>query len=295
MAIHSMTGFARAEGADSGHSWSWEIKSVNGKNLDMRCRLPPGMDLLEGQARDRIAAKLKRGSVSANLTLTRAAAGEHIAINEAALEQVLGLHAKYAGRVDAHPPRIESLLLVRGIVESVAVDEGEEAKSHRQKAILATLETALDRLVTARRAEGERLLQALSQQVGELRTLSATARGLAAAQPERFRQKLREQIALLLEARPPASEERMAQELAVLALRGDVREELDRLLAHCESAAEALAQGGAVGRRLDFLSQEFNREANTLCSKSSDIELTRVGLALKGVIDQFREQVQNIE
>jgi uncharacterized protein (TIGR00255 family) len=295
MAIHSMTGFARAQGIDAGHSWAWEVKSVNGKSLDIRCRLAPGQDAIEGPARDRIAAKLRRGSVSAALSLTRVGAGERVAVNQAALEQLLDLRSKYAGRIDAGPPRLEALLQVRGVVEAAAEDEDDEARVARQKAILATLDEALDRLVVARRAEGERLHEILRQQIEAIRSLGAAARSLAATQPERFRLKLQDQLKLLLDARPPVGEDRLAQELAMLILRGDVREEIDRLEAHCESAAEVLAQGGVVGRRLDFLSQEFNREANTLCSKSSDVELTRIGLALKGAIDQFREQVQNIE
>jgi len=290
-----MTGFARAEGQMGVYGWSWELKSVNAKGLDMRVRLPPGLDSLEGPVRDRIAAKLKRGNVTASLTVARAPGSERVVVNEAALEAMLALPAKYAGRIDPAPPRLDVLLAVRGIVEVVEAPDTEDERNKRSAAMLATLEQAIERLGAARRNEGGRLAQLLQGHVAEVRRLVDAAANAAGARPEKLRAKLEEQLKALLESRPPLNEDRLAQEAALLATRGDIREEIDRLRAHCEAATETLAKPGAVGRQLDFLAQEFNREANTLCSKSADVELTRIGLDLKTTIDQFREQIQNVE
>ena len=295
MTVCSMTGFARAEGQMGLHGWSWELKSVNAKGLDMRVRLAPGVDALEGAVRERIAAKVKRGNVTASLTVARSPGGERVVVNESALEAMLALPAKYAGRVDPAPPRLDALLAVRGIVEVVEAPEGEDERNRRGAAMLSTLESALETLVASRRAEGARLAALLVGHVLEISRLVSAAEASSGARPEKLRARFEEQIKLLLEARPPLSEDRMAQETALLVSRGDVREELDRLKAHCAAASEMLAAAGAIGRKLDFLAQEFNREANTLCSKSADVELTRIGLDLKAAIDQFREQVQNVE
>ena len=290
-----MTGFARAEGRHGVWAWAWELKSVNGKGLDLRCRLPPGLDALEGPARERIQRKFRRGSVTANLQMQRGGGADRLIVNEAALAQVLALHKRLAGQVDAAPLRLEALLAVRGVAEAVEAPESEEARAERETAILASLDGAIARMAEARAGEGRRLTEVLQGQIAEIRRLTAAARASAAAQAERLKARFAEQLALILAQRPPVAEERLAQEIAILATRGDVREELDRLAAHCEGAAEALAEGGGLGRKLEFLAQEFNREANTLCSKSTDTELTRIGLDLKAAIDQFREQAANIE
>jgi uncharacterized protein (TIGR00255 family) len=290
-----MTGFARAEGQMGVYGWSWELKSVNAKGLDMRVRLPPGLDALEGPVRDRIAKQLKRGNVTASLTVARAPGSERVVVNEAALDAMLALPAKYAGRIDPAPPRLDALLAVRGIVEVIEAPDTEEERNRRGAAMLATLEQAAERLAAARRNEGGRLAALLLGHIGEVRRLVDAAANAAGARPEKLRQRLEEQLKALLESRPPLPEERLAQEAALLATRGDIREEIDRLRSHCDAAAETLAKPGAVGRQLDFLAQEFNREANTLCSKSADVELTRLGLELKTTIDQFREQIQNVE
>jgi len=295
VSVSSMTGFARAEGQMGVWGWSWELKSVNAKGLDMRVRLAPGIDALEGPVRDRIAAKVKRGNVTASLTVTRAPGGERVVVNEAALEAMLALPAKYAGRVDAAPPRLDMLLAVRGIVEVVEAPDTEEERNRRSAAMLATLEAALGKLTQSRRNEGARLDALLAGHIAEIRRLVEAAQGSAGARPEKLKTRFEEQLKLLLDVRAPLAEDRLAQEVALLVSRGDVREELDRLRAHCEAAVEMLAGAGAIGRKLDFLAQEFNREANTLCSKSADVELTRLGLDLKATIDQFREQVQNVE
>jgi uncharacterized protein (TIGR00255 family) len=290
-----MTGFARAEGQMGVYGWSWELKSVNAKGLDMRVRLAPGLDVLEGPVRERIAAHVKRGNVTASLSVTRAPGSERLVINEAALEAMLALPAKYAGRIDPAPPRLDALLAVRGIVEVVEAPEAEDERNRRVALMLATLDTALGRLGEARRGEGARLAALLHGHLAAINRLVEAAQASAGARPEKLRQRLDEQLRALLESRPPLPEERLAQEAALLATRGDVREEIDRLRAHCAATADALARPGAVGRQLDFLAQELNREANTLCAKSADVELTRIGLELKSAIDQLREQIQNVE
>jgi uncharacterized protein (TIGR00255 family) len=295
VAVSSMTGFARAEGRHGTWAWAWELKSVNGKGLDLRCRLPPGLDALEGPARERLMQRFKRGSFTINLQMQRGGGADRLIVNEAALGEVLALHKRLAGQVDAAPPRLEALLAVRGIAEAVEAPESEASRAEREAAILASLDGAVQRLAQARAGEGRRLADVLTALLAEIGRLAAAARSSAGAQPERLRARFAEQLAQILAQRPGVSEDRLAQEIAILATRGDVREELDRLGAHGEAAAEAIAAGGGIGRKLEFLAQEFNREANTLCSKSTDTELTRIGLDLKAAIDQFREQAANIE
>jgi uncharacterized protein (TIGR00255 family) len=291
--VASMTGFARAEGEEAGLSWAWEIKSVNGKSLDLRLRLPPGFDAIEPLLRNTLAQRFRRGNISATLSVTRTAPPV-IRINREALAQVMSLLGELSAEIEAAPPRLDGLLALRGVVETVE-EESEEVLEARRAAILAGWETALDRLAAARAEEGARLGALLEAQLGEMRALVMAAAGCAAAQPAAIRERLRTLLAELADLVPALPEERMAQEAALIVARSDVREELERLGAHLEQAGDLLAKEEAVGRRLDFLCQELNREANTLCSKSSDIELTRIGLSLKAAIEQFREQVQNLE
>ena len=291
--VVSMTGFARADGQLEGCSWTFEVKSVNGRNLDLRFRLPPGFDGLEPLARAEIAKRFKRGSLNLALTVTRAASGGQVRINRPLLDQIAALARDYAGE-GAPPPRFETLLSVRGVIE--VTDEGEAATlEHLEAPLAADLRRALDRLAAARAEEGARLAGVLGGLLEEIASLIKAAAASAATQPAVLRERLRTQLAILTEAVPALPEERLAQEVALLVARGDIREELDRLKAHIAAARDLLKAGDAVGRRLDFLCQEFNREANTLCSKSTDTELTRIGLALKAVIEQLREQIQNIE
>ena len=293
MAVSSMTGFARAEGEATGISWVWELKSVNGRSLDLRLRLPPGYDGLEATLRAALSGRLRRGSISANLTVNRVAPPT-IRINREMLQRVVALVAELAAEVEAAPPRLDGLIGLRGIIETVE-DEPEDVIEARRAALLAAWGVALDRLVAARGEEGARLCATLAVQLAELAELVAAASGCAAALPEALRARLEQSLAALDNLVPGMSPERVAQELAVLVSRGDIREELDRLRAHIAQAGELLAKSDGVGRQLDFLCQELNREANTLCSKSNDIELTRIGLSLKLAIEQFREQVQNLE
>jgi uncharacterized protein (TIGR00255 family) len=288
-----MTGFARTQGEAPGIAWVWEVKSVNGRALDLRLRLAPGFDALEPKLRAAVAQRFRRGNISANLSVARIAAPV-LRINRAALGQLVALINELTGEVEAAPPRLDGLLALRGVVESVE-DEDEAVLEERCRAVLAGWTQALDRLAEARAEEGARIAALLRHQLDETATLAAAAEARAVAQPAALRERLRTVLAGLADLAPSVSEERVAQEVALLVARSDIREELERLCAHLDQAGELLDQGEAVGRRLDFLCQELNREANTLCSKSADIELTRTGLALKAVIEQFREQVQNIE
>ncbi len=291
-----MTGFARAEGRDDSLHWIWELKSVNGRTLDLRCRLPSGMDGLEPIARAAVAEKLKRGNVSISLTLMRGSKPPKVRINREVLHELLAVVRELEGKVEAAPPRLDGLLAVRGVVDVMEEEEEDEAvRQARQARIAATLADALGALRRMRAAEGARLATMVATHLAEIEKLRDAAATTAAAQPAALRERLKAQLAVLLDSAPALPEERLAQEAALLIAKGDVREELDRLAAHVAAARELMAEDGAIGRKLDFLCQEFNREANTLCSKSTDVELTRIGLALKAAIEQLREQIQNIE
>jgi uncharacterized protein (TIGR00255 family) len=296
MALSSMTGFARIEGHEQALGWVWEVKSVNGKSLDLRVRLPAGFDALELPLRQSVQQRLKRGAVSASLNVTREAGAVGLKLNREALAAVLAIAREISSEVEAAPPRLDGLLAIKGVLE--AGDEevaDEELRKRREAAMLAGFEMALGRLGEARAAEGARLETVLEARLTEIAGLVAEAERQASVQPEALRARLKEQVEALLQASPALSEERLAQEAALIAAKADVREELDRLTAHLDAARALVGEGGAVGRRFDFLCQEFNREANTLCAKSNDIALTRIGLALKAAIEQLREQVQNIE
>lgn len=289
-----MTGFARAEGVEGELRWAWEVKSVNGRNLDIRARLPVGFDALDPVLRRAVAQRCRRGSISVTLATTIAAEPQ-VRINRAVLDQLLALRDELKGQIDPSPPRFEALLGLRGVVELVEPEEAEPVRERRLASLGAGLEQALDALQAMRLEEGARLVDVVLAQLAEVERLVAAAQASAAAQPEALRARLAAQVAALLEASPSLPEERLAQEAAFLATRADVREELDRLASHIVAVRTLLAEGGAIGRKLDFLCQELNREVNTLCSKSADVELTRIGLDMKSVVDQLREQVQNIE
>lgn len=298
LTVASMTGYARAEGRDAQGSWVWEGKSVNGRGLELRCKSAPGYDGLEVHAREAAAKRLKRGSVQLSLAVRAEADQSQVKVNEALLEQLLGICGEWQKKHPAvQPARLDGLLAIKGVLEAAEgeVADADALRAAREEAMKASLEAMLDQLAAMRRVEGARIAAVLASQLDEIATLAARAGACAVLRPEAVRERLRAQVAQVLEAAPSLPEERIAQEVALIAVKADVREELDRLAAHVAAARDLLAQGGAIGRKLDFLAQEFNREANTLCSKSSDVELTRVGLDLKAVIDQFKEQVQNIE
>ena len=295
MSVHSMTGFARAEGRDGTVDWVWEAKSVNGRGLDLRCRLGNGLEALEPALRKAVAARFKRGNVSINLRLARQAGTSQVRVNRELLDDLIALAGEYRGAEGIERPGLDGLLALRGVIEPVDEIEAGEDGAARDKSIAASMEELLDELSAARAAEGASLGDIVGAQLAEMARLSQRAGECAALRPEAAKLRLTAQVAALLEAGAPALEERLAQELAILAVKSDVREELDRLATHIAAAGALLSEGGAVGRKLDFLSQELNREANTLCAKSNDVQLSDIGLELKAVIDQFREQVQNIE
>jgi uncharacterized protein (TIGR00255 family) len=293
MTVSSMTGFARLDASHGAYGWTWEARSVNGKSLDARTRLPPGYDWAEPAVRGAVARCFKRGNVSVTLTLSRGESGTRYRINRPLLDQVLGL-ARELEEAGAGPQRLDALLGLRGVIETEERDlEAETAELAPH--LMAGLEALLDRLAAAREEEGRRLLAALLGHVETLEALAAAAGETAGSQPGALRDRLHRQVRELLEGSAGLPEDRLTQEAALLATKADVREELDRLAAHLDQVRGLIAGGGAVGRKLDFLCQELNREANTLCSKSVDLELTRIGLDLKATIEQLREQIQNIE
>ena len=295
MTVASMTGFARADGQDGGYSWTWEVRSVNARGLDLRCRLPFGYDRVESASRAALSRYVKRGSVTLNLSVAQPPGAARLRVNRALLEQIMALRGELAGAIESQPPRLENLLRVPGVVETVTEEEEEEQRRRREEAVLHTLEHALSALASARAEEGARLAAVLRGHIDDIARRVAEASDSAATQPASVKAKLKGQIAELLDAEPSLPEERLAQEAAVLLAKSDVREELDRLKAHLEAVRALVDGGGAIGRRLDFLCQEFNREANTLCAKAADVELIRIGLAIKAAVDLLREQVQNIE
>ena len=290
-----MTGFARTEGTESGYGWAWEVRSVNAKALDIRLRLPPGFERLEATIRAAISKNVARGSVNGTLALDRSSRTPTLSVNHEALDQVIQLAADLAKRVDAEKPRIDGLLSIRGVIETSEPQDSEEEREALDTAIQKSFGEALAALQKARAEEGARLADVVDAHIDEIETLTGQATAHASTQPAALEAKLREQIRSLFEEEARLSEERIAQEVALLLVKADVREELDRLTAHIGAARELMIAGEPVGRRLDFLCQEFNREANTLCSKASDIELTRIGLDLKACIERLREQIQNIE
>ena len=295
MTIKSMTGFARSDGAMGPIGWHWEVRSVNGRGLDMRLRLPPGYEALEVRIREAAAKCVVRGNLTVNLNVKRSEGETRIKLNEAVLGQVLAALDSLKTRIETAPPRAEALLGIKGVLEVVEPEESDAEMQARTAAMLAGLAEALDGMVRAREAEGRHLGTIVRDQIAAIERLVATVAASPARSPEAIRQRLKEQLGRLLESGMDLDEGRLYQEAAMLATRADVEEELKRLGAHIAGARELIASREPAGRRLDFLAQEFNREANTLCSKSSDPETTRAGLELKAVIDQMREQVQNIE
>jgi uncharacterized protein (TIGR00255 family) len=295
MALTSMTGFARADGSAANLRWTWEMRSVNGKGLDVRLRLPPGYERLEVGARERCAARLTRGNIQATLSVDTAAAGNRIKVNEDVLDEVVKAMERIAGRLNVQPPTLDGILSIRGVVEAADTEPDEAARAELDAAILAGLDTALADLVAMRNREGAAIGNVLALRLEEIERLVRAAEDSPARTPETIRERLSEQIALLLDAAPALDPDRLHQEAVLLAAKADIREEIDRLVAHVSAARALLVDGGPVGRRLDFLAQEFNREVNTLCAKSNDRTVTATGLEMKAVVDQLREQIQNLE
>jgi len=296
MTFASMTGFAESTGSHEGLRWRWEAKSVNGRSLDLRLRTPPGYDGLEAPARRLAAERFLRGAFQISLSVEQPEIARGLSVDAVALASAVRIAREVAAETGLAPARVDGLLALKGVIvaDEVAAPLDPVARAHRDAAILESLAGAFDRLVKERCSEGAKLAALMTAQMDEIEKLVGEAGRLAAAQPAALKARLDAQLKELLDG-GSVSEDRLAQEVALLAVKADVREELDRLAAHVQDARALIGDGKGVGRKLDFLAQEFNREANTLCSKSSDIALTRTGLALKAVIDQFREQSQNVE
>lgn len=295
MALSSMTGFARSHDVCGSYAWTWEVKSVNAKGLELRLRLPPGWDAIEASLRNQAAKVLVRGTIHGNLTVAREGVVPLVRVNEAVLTAVLATLRNLAGRIEASPPSLDGILALKGVVEVTDQDEREEERQAAEAATVVGFGAALSALAAMRRQEGDTLGRLLTARLDEIATLAARADAVPGRRPEAIKARLTEQITTLLATSDRFDSDRLHQEAILIATKADIREELDRLASHVEQARGLLRQGGAVGRRLDFLSQELHRESNTLCAKANDVELTNIGLELKSVVEQFREQVQNLE
>lgn len=293
--LSGMTGFARVEGAHGDWSWAVEARSVNGRTLEVRYKGPAGFDSLERVAREAAQARLGRGNVSVSLQASSVNARPKLTVDVAALERLLDMANGYAAQGRAAPPSVEGLLGVRGVLESVEEVEAPEARAEVEQSMTASLGAAIEALREARRAKGAALKPALTGAVDRISGLVAAASDEAEGQPDVLKRRFAARMAELVGEGAPGLQERIVAEAAAQAVKTDVREEVDRLRAHVDAARSLLGEGTAVGRRFDFLMQEFMREANTLCSKSATTALTAIGLEMKATIEQLREQVQNVE
>ncbi|WP_027486080.1 YicC/YloC family endoribonuclease [Allorhizobium undicola] len=296
MTLQSMTGFARSEGTTGRYRWAWELRSVNGKGLDLRLRLPSGMDSLEAEIRAIVGEAIIRGNLQISLNMTAAESRMDAVVNEDALAAVLALREKLGPSIVSQAPlSLDALMSVRGLVEFREAEDDAESLAARHFAILEGLRTAVQALADMRRREGEALGAVLLAQVARIAELAHVVEVDPSRSPEEIIRRLEAQIALTMAAAPSLDRDRLHAEAALLATKADLREEIDRLKTHVAAARTLLMEGGPVGRKLDFLAQEFNRESNTICSKSNAAAVTAAGIELKVVIDQFREQVQNLE
>ncbi|MFD0915689.1 YicC/YloC family endoribonuclease [Pseudahrensia aquimaris] len=294
MSLRSMTGFARHEGHTGDTAWAWEIRAVNGKSLDIRLRLPGGLENLDGLIRKACSARLSRGNLQINLSLKGTASQSLPVVNLAALDAIQSALQTVHQRTGAPLPDAGQILSFRGVLEQ-AENGSTSDDENFHKALLTGLDATLDALISHREAEGNELARIMAQQINEIEQLTETVKADPARTEAAIEARLKEQIARLGDAGGTVEPERLAAEIALLTTRADITEELDRLDAHIVAARNLLSEGSPVGRKLEFLAQEFNREANTLCSKSNAVSITESGLALKVVIDQMREQVLNVE
>lgn len=295
MTINSMTGFAREAGVTGPYQWVWEIKTVNGRGLDVRLRTPPGYDGVGEEARQQVLKALARGMCQLNLSMTRAATTARAKVNQDVLAALVDAIAGLKLPDGIRPASVDGLLTVRGVVELEDEVESEALEEAVASDLRQGVARMLEALQAARRGEGRALAEVIEARLVEIERLVDMAESCPARQPDAIRARLQSQLWALLDAAPALDPARLHQEAVLVAARADIREELDRLRAHVSAARDVLRQGGAVGRRLDFLAQEFGREANTLCAKANDVSLSRIGLDLKAVVEQFREQVQNVE
>jgi uncharacterized protein (TIGR00255 family) len=295
MALSSMTGFARSHGASGPYAFEWELKSVNAKGFDLRTRLPTGWDDIEATIRKRAAQVLSRGTVYANLTVKLSNAVPLVRVNEQVLASLLKVARDLCGKIDVLAPSIDGLLSIKGVMEVVEPEPDDAEELAAKTAVAETFEQALRSLVDMREREGATLGGVLMQRMDEIERLARRAEAAPGRQPGAVKARLAEQITALLDTSDRFDQDRLHQEAILIATKADIREELDRIASHISQTRELIGRGGPIGRKLDFLAQEFNREVNTCCSKSNDLELTNVGLELKNAVEQFREQVQNLE
>jgi uncharacterized protein (TIGR00255 family) len=295
MALQSMTGFARREGTTGRWRWAWELRSVNGKGLDVRIRLPQGLERLENDVRRLIGERFSRGNMQASLLVSAAENRFETVLNQEALAAVLALRDQLGGIIDPTPLQLDTLLSIRGIIEFRETEDSEDALAVRDAEIADGLLVALSDLRSMREHEGAALGRVLNDHVSTIEGLTVTIEGDPSRSPREIAARLAAQVAMLMDTAGKFDQDRLHAEAALLATKADLREEIDRLKAHVVAARELLAGGGPVGRKLDFLAQEFNRESNTICSKSNASAVTAAGIELKVVIDQFREQIQNLE
>ncbi|WP_438749266.1 YicC/YloC family endoribonuclease [Pararhizobium sp. O133] len=296
MPLQSMTGFARREGTSGRYRWAWELRSVNGKGLDLRLRLPTGTEHLETDVRRLIAENFSRGNMQVNLSVSTSEAGVETVVNQGALAAVLSLREQLRDVIDPAPLRLDTLLSIRGIVDFREPEEQEGERAARDADLLSGLHLALSDMTSMRQTEGEALRRVLLEQIETIEMLTRQIEADPSRSVQSISARLAGQVALVLEGSASSvDQDRLYSEVALLAAKADIREELDRLRTHVTAARDLLSKGGPVGRKLDFLSQEFNRESNTICSKSNAASVTAAGIELKVVIDQFREQVQNLE
>ncbi len=295
MTLQSMTGFARSDGFHGRYRWAWELRSVNGKGLDLRLRLPAGMEAIEPELRDIASKSLSRGNIQAGLSLSTSETKLEAVVNREALDAVLALKRDLAGAVSEAPLNFDSLLSVRGLVEFREPEESPDVQEARNRSIVEGFGVAISALKAMRQREGASLFEILSGQIDRIESLTSLIEADPSRQPEQIRARLAAQIALIADGCTALDRDRLHTEAVLLATKADLREEVDRLTGHVAAARELLGSGQPVGRKLDFLAQEFNRESNTICSKSNASAVTAAGIELKVVIDQFREQVQNLE
>ncbi len=295
MPLQSMTGFARREGTSGRYRWAWEMRSVNGKGLDVRLRLPQGCEHLETEFRKLSGDCLSRGNLQVGLTLSAAETGVEAVVNQGALAAVLALRAQLGDLIDPAPLRLDTLLQMRGVVDFREPEDDEATRTARDADILQGFRLALADMVAMRETEGEALRQILLLQIDRIETLARIIEADPSRSPQAITARLAQQVAMLMDTGVTLDRDRIHAEVALIATKADLREEIDRLQAHVTAARDLLKKGGPIGRKLDFLAQEFNRESNTICSKSNAAAVTAAGIELKVVIDQFREQVQNLE
>ena len=295
MTLQSMTGFARTQGQFEETSWVWELRSVNGKGLDLRLRIPNGFEALEVKSRNLLSQYFSRGNIQISLSMTQSSSASIPYVNQDAVSALLDAARELQGKVGGNLPSAAELMSMRGVVELSEKQLDDDAKDKLHLEILETLEEAAKALLAMRQSEGQAIAKVLEEQVEKIAQLHRDIEANDARSPEAIKRQLKMQVDKLVENNSEFDEQRLYQEVAILAAKADLQEELDRLVVHVKAAQDLLESDGPVGRRLDFLAQEFNRECNTICSKSNSAEVTSIGLDMKLIIDQFREQLQNME